>query len=540
MIQRIPLLARFILAMTLFDSAFAKDEVDVCLQGVDALLATASDYGTRVSDTARAKSIAQACESAEQQAPQSTSLKLATARALVWAGRHDAALVRLEQIMEAEQSASDLSAGLCAQGAGSQRVVSTTCDWVSSYPPSDPALALAAGQRLLKTGSAEAGLTAIGLAAQGGDQQAIRFATQSCLSFDPADPAHPLPDPAFKSVDPVFVAALSCEAAFTSLDENAQEWAGCGFNYVSAMTYFDNYAGVGGALLDLAQSADSTTSQRAIDTAVSLCTALAGDPRDSNVGASGVEDHQVIIDRALPACETAAFVAPSQGAMHYNLSRVYGLSGDTSGADEAYAEAERLGYALATGSSPYGGGNPGGGSGSAAVLSPSGGIAFDKFQRGDWIRALHDRDTNTLVADRTQVILYLQALVSTLHDEQVWFRVGTQYQLLLDPSLDVKLGAVSITDSQFMSDVTGMGLNIGLDWLKEFAAARKSTTERGVIDPVYEMTQSNKALMKGVVPLNVLANQAKQDGYRLLELYTASEPDFVSVYSGIKAFVNTL
>ena len=96
--------------------AGAQGAIDRCVRGVDGLAPGATAFGTKVADSTRAQSVAQDCETAKQQAGQSPMLRLATARALVWAGREDAALVRLEQIIGSNQGAADLAASLCARG----------------------------------------------------------------------------------------------------------------------------------------------------------------------------------------------------------------------------------------------------------------------------------------------------------------------------------------------------------------------------------------------------------------------------------------
>ncbi len=520
-------------------AANAQGAIDNCISGIDALAATASNHGTEVADRNAAKSLALNCEKAEQQAAQSPTIRLATARALIWAGRSDAAVVRLEQIIDTgDQEAADLAAGVCARGLGTPRVQGATCGWMMQYPPSDPAIALAAGQRLLQNGAGEAAMCAIGIAAEGGDQTAADLAATTCLAFDPADlTAITNTHPAYAGLDPAFVAALSCEAAYIALPDGDPRTAEAGFNFATAMTFFDDYASAGGALLELAGSQDPNVAGRAADAAMQLCTALAGDPNDPNIGANGVADHELIVPRALPICEVAAYVAPTEGEMHYNLSRAYAMNGEPGAADAAWVEAERLGYPLATGPSNYQVPGAAGPVGGPQVLGPGGQMAVNLFNRPEWINAFYTGDLAPLLQDRGGVILYLKALMQPFEDPSVWFKAGSQFQLAQDYGLMPQLELKMASDPDVIGGLANTGLEATLGGLKCLAGERRQQINQNVMDPGREIAAWMGCMMSPLTDLKILTRHGEQDGIRLVEVFNSNPGEFMRVYEGIKKFV---
>ena len=193
----------------------------------------------------------------------------------------------------------------------------------------------------------------------------------------------------------------------------------------------------GGALYDPLPGTDTAMRAKPSTLLSIFAWPLAGDPNDPAVGSLGVEDHEISVERAQPICEVAAYTAPGEPSLHYNLARVYALQGDQASADAAFAEAQRLGYALATGQ-----GAP------TTVWCHLGAragrqFAFEDFNRETWIRAFHAGDMATLEGGENPVLIYLQALLEPLESPTAYFRA---------PGIDLRQGRQALAPSQYDDD----------------------------------------------------------------------------------------
>lgn len=498
--------------------------IDNCVDETARLDATTSDNGITL-PSGGSSSLAGDCEAALQQNTQSTALRLNLVKALIWDGRESSAAVHIELLLgsDREDEALELATALCAYTRGSPPVVAQTCEWGADYGFDDPFLAHKAAENSLANNKPDLGLRVMAQAAQSGSAEAVTYLNQLCDGFTlsggntNASTSHP---PALSALDPAYVSAIACEAAFYSTAEGDAMWADRGFKYAEAMTYFDDYESTADALLALSESNDPATAGGAIDVLDSLCIASAGDPNDPDFGSDGVPDVMLFPDRAQPVCEAAAYVWPDNGRLHYNLARIYSFLGpaEQTYADDALAEALRLNYPLAT-----------------AMASPSS-VPFDvkAFNAPDYIQAFHDQNMALLNREPLYALNYAMAMNAVFSQDNVLFLGDNAREILLevDPSLNHK-AAKKLTDPALFGDAINKGLQSFLGPLTKIAEVRQ---QGGTI--AEEVRGLHGALLDSpVAQINVLKQKAKQDGQRLAILYDTNPADFRKIYTGIKTFI---
>lgn len=334
--------------MLLYGNYVSADDLSDCLGTVDELRLESTGLGLEVGEKRQVRKAEKFCQKAVSSTPSSFILRTALARVLIWSENDSAALIHLEIALNDDPEAAELAIALCASGRGGKRVVETSCQWASIYTTDDPGINFAAAKELIDRGDAETGLSLLAQAAVAGSPEALSQVMDYCQAFDADNPASPIAtEGVLKTYDPPYVAAVACEAAFLATTPDSANWASYGWQYVASMIYFDAYAEIGEALYALATSSDPSTSGVAIETAASICLALAGDPEDPIIGSEGVYEHEIIPERAVPACEIATYLWPDNGALQHSLSRAYGMSGDDLSAYAALEAAKSAGYSLA-------------------------------------------------------------------------------------------------------------------------------------------------------------------------------------------------
>lgn len=326
-------------------TAFAS--VDQCLSKVDALSQQADSRGF-ISNTRTVSAVIKHCEQAEQTAPNSVSVKLALTRSLIWAGRNDAAFVRLEQIIDEDEASADLAAMLCASSQSSARVLTKSCDWVVDYGGSNSELLYTSAREMLNRGDVERYLSLLELATTANQPQAVRESAEICSQFDTNNPSAISNNyPIFANTDPIYIAAVACSSVFTTNQPNSSNWREFGLKSATALLYYNDYEGIGNILLILANSTDAATLAEATAISEHLCMELAADPKDPAANGAGVELADILVEKAQPICEVAAYINPLNSTLHYNLSRIYELQEDADNHYAALDEATRLGHILA-------------------------------------------------------------------------------------------------------------------------------------------------------------------------------------------------
>ncbi len=340
------LLYILVLFFALGSKAFAS--IDDCLLSVETLTDSAIQNGLKVSNTRLLNRALASCQKAERQLPDSLSIKLALARTLIWSGKLSEAFVRLESVIDEEEESSELAAMICASKGASNRVKQKACAWVSEYGANDSSLILISAKQFLADGKVEEYINLLSQAAAEGNNKALEEAVGICLAFDPDNlDAITRQQSALRSIDPVYIAALACQGAFTAMSPDANNWETIGFNYATVMLYYNNFESVGEALLSLGSSTDTSAVNDAIWMATGLCMSQAGHPEDPSAEGQGVKDSEILIEYARPICEVAAYLNHENSSLHLNLSRIYELEGDGPSYYAALEEAIRLGNVVA-------------------------------------------------------------------------------------------------------------------------------------------------------------------------------------------------
>ncbi len=341
---------RYLLILLLLSglSGLATASIDTCLSLVENLSHQATHNGLKVGSNSLLTKAVSSCRKAERQSPDSPTIKLSLAKALIWSGKLSEAFVRLESVIEEEEESSELAAMICASKGAPSRVRNKACSWVSEYGAGDSALVLSSAKQLLSEGKVEEYLNLLGQAVKGGSTAALQEAADICLVFDSNNPELVTKKhSAFRNIDPIYIAALTCESVISVLSPGDKGWATIGFNYATLMLYYSDYDSVGEILLILGSSNDPDTESDAIWMAVGLCMAEAGHPEDPAAKGRGVHESEVLVENARPICEVAAYLDPQNSSLHLNLSRIYELEGDELSYNAALAEAIRLGNLVA-------------------------------------------------------------------------------------------------------------------------------------------------------------------------------------------------
>lgn len=510
-------------SVLLLSSKFVSAQVvDNCVDETARLETTASDYGITIPASGATSSLAGDCEAALQQNPQSTALRLNLAKALIWAGRESSATIHIELLLgsDKEGEALELATALCAYSRGSQPVVEQTCEWGADSGFDNPDLAHKAAENSLASSNPDLGLRLMGQAAQAGSAEAVTYLNQLCDDFTLGTNTFTSIPPALSSLDPAYVGAIACEAAFYSTAEDDLQWADRGFKYAEVMTFFDDYESTADALLALSESNDPATVGGAIDVLDSLCTATAGDPNDPDFGTDGVPDVMLFPDRAQSVCEAAAFVWPDNGRLHYNLARIYSFLGpaEQSFADDALAEALRLQYPLAV-----------------TMASPSA-VPFDvkAFNAPDYIQAFYDQNMGPLNQEPYYALNYAMAMNAVFSQDNVLFLGDNAREILLEVDTELGLKATrKLSNPDLLADVLNKGVTSIFGPLVQIAETRK---RGGTI--MEEIGAMHGALLDSpMVQINVLKQKAKQDGQRLAILFDTNPGDFRKIYAGIRMFI---
>lgn len=188
------------------------------------------------------------------------------------------------------------------------------------------------------------------------------------------------------------------------------------------------------------------------------------------------------------------------------------------------------------GQPPQSGGT--GGSSSPQIQPQSSG-SFDAsgFRRSDLIQAFYDGDMSTLRSDKEAAMFYLMPIVNAFSAPDVWFRIGLDAELLMDPELLPIMNGITMTDPNFMRSITAPGLQGLWGALQGLAQERQKNIDRGTIDPFSEMAGFNEGLMQHTTPIARTIASAKYDAKRLLHLATIDQAAFLKVYDGIREFV---
>jgi len=512
-------------------SAYAQ-VVDDCVNGVDKFDNLATDWGTTLNNQNRAlTTLAQSCEQATQQTPQSTSLRLNLAKTLIWSNRESAATIQLETLIgsDKETEAMTLASAICALGKGNRSTINTACGWASEYGIDDPDLAEQAADNMLKNGKPDLGLQFMSDAANNGSFTATQYLSKICSGFQPtATPTFSSLPNSLATLDELYVAATACEAAFINTQSNDPAWSDFGFKYAESILYFDDYESAAGALLELAESSNQTTASRAIDVLDGLCTATAGDLDDPDFGAEGVSDLELLPDRSRPICEAAAYVWPENGRLHYNLARIYSFMGpsEQTSMDAALSEAERLGYPL------------------AKKLLTTQPINFDPkvYNVAALIQAFHNQDIKTPNDNPFLALTYAKSLNDYLASDQILFfgdETAREIHLFIKASFTFK-AEQKLLDPAVINQAVDTSLKSFGQILGSFMLARQSSIDRGVIDPVGELS----ALLKSAhnTPLRqveLLREYAVQDAKRMVKLWETNPEDFKKIYSGLISFLES-
>lgn len=331
----------------------AQADIEKCMSMTSSLTERAENLGLEIKDKRSARTALKACQAAEKEASGSATVKTALAQAHIWIGNFETALIFLEQAIEESATARSLLISMCAAEVGSPGVKSKSCDLSAEFEVEDPDKAYPMAKTLLRRGEGEAGLMALARAAVAGSRPAFDDVSDHCLSFDSDRPDVPLSrEPAIAALDTPFAAAIVCEASFLSTETDGPNWATFGWNYLSALMFFDDFTRISEVFVEVASSSDEATAARAIETAAYICNDLAGDPKDPNNEGGGVPEHEIDVERARPICEAAAYIWPDNGQLHYNLSRVYGMAGEDLDSYAAHEAAKALGYGLTSSFNP--------------------------------------------------------------------------------------------------------------------------------------------------------------------------------------------
>jgi hypothetical protein len=169
------------------------------------------------------------------------------------------------------------------------------------------------------------------------------------------------------------------------------------------------------------------------------------------------------------------------------------------------------------------------------VVAPAGSVTYDarQFNRPDWIDALYRHDVAILQKNPMMSLLYMKSIHETLWSDNVLFLVDDRSIVLeLDATLSTALAVKMSTSPDIIAKSAGaLGGSIG-EGFAAFLEARRSGA-----DIFNEAAALHKGLAN-IAPLDILTNQAVQDGRRLALLYETDPETFRRIYTGIKLFVH--
>jgi hypothetical protein len=189
---------------------------------------------------------------------------------------------------------------------------------------------------------------------------------------------------------------------------------------------------------------------------------------------------------------------------------------------------------------PLGGGKGGvsqGGGGVAPGPAPGGGASLRGFRRPVLMGHFHDHDTAALNADRTQALLYVTPIVSALSDPHVWYRIGQDAELYLDPQLMPRIRGLWMTDPVLMQQAAMPGLKGLVEGFLALGEKRQRDTAAGRIDPFGDVAALNRGVLGQMSPRVALSADAEYDAKRLMRIAQSDPATFLRIYDGMKVFV---
>jgi len=157
-----------------------------------------------------------------------------------------------------------------------------------------------------------------------------------------------------------------------------------------------------------------------------------------------------------------------------------------------------------------------------------------EFNQPAIISALYSQDTQRLKSEGgMHVLLYISTIHNTLWQDNILFITESPELLLeLDPTIATRASVRLQSSSDLIMESTQIGLGSLWEGFKAMANARQSGASI-----TEEVAQFGAAASKAPAQLEIIKQQAVQDGRRLALLYDADPEEFRRIYAGIKQFV---
>lgn len=171
------------------------------------------------------------------------------------------------------------------------------------------------------------------------------------------------------------------------------------------------------------------------------------------------------------------------------------------------------------------------------VAPSAGGLDFQMFRRPAIIQALYEGDMTSLRRDRIETFRYLSPIIMELSAPDLWYRIGQEIQVMLDPQLAPITNGIAMTDADLMRGMAAPTLKGVLGMFMGLASAREANVANDRFDPFGEMAAMQKGLLNGVSEAAALNADAGHEAKNLILLAQYDPDSFMQIYDGIRQFI---
>lgn len=149
---------------------------------------------------------------------------------------------------------------------------------------------------------------------------------------------------------------------------------------------------------------------------------------------------------------------------------------------------------------------------------------FDQFRRPEFIEAFYAQDLSAIRGQRVSVFRYVMPIITELGAPEVWYRLGQDLQVMLDPQLAPIARGIAMSDEGVLRAQIEPGMSAMWQMFTGLAEQRAQSIERGVIDPIGEMAAMNRGFLRGISGHNAIVFDGQHDAKTLI-LLAQYDPD---------------